>query len=263
MPRASLSVLGSSSGIVQADRACSGYLIDTEDSLTLLDCGSGIIRSLVKFGCDINKLDRIAISHTHPDHVGELPHLIQYLHLAGRTIPVDLFLPEEFVGPFRDILSSMYAIPERFAFDLCIHGYHKGVVVDQPLRIEAIPNGHLEKYAADIERLGLANRMQSYSLKISVGGVSVFYSSDIASFGEIWESLQSCHVALVETTHVDVPDVVVFARDHRSIRIVLTHLGDKEEVSRIRATIFAVPNVQIAEDGMRVDLTPSLPSSDR
>jgi ribonuclease BN (tRNA processing enzyme) len=254
---ASITVLGSSSGMPGGSRTCSGYVIEVENRLTLLDCGSGVARALLKFGFDLEALDHVVISHTHPDHVCDLPLLIQYLHLCKKTTPVDLYLPEEFQTVFGQMIRAMYVIPERYAFELRVRGYRSGTLCEYPIRIEAIPNRHLRSYGGDIQRLGLPNQMQSCSLRAEVDGVRVLYSGDISGFDDILRELDTCDVLLLETSHVDLAGVLAFAAGHPKLRVVLTHRTENDAVDELSEQIRKFPNLTIAEDGMTIDLIPA------
>ena len=261
MAPASLTILGSGSGMPGGGRACSGYLIECQDALTLLDCGSGVAASFQRCGYDLHKLDRIVITHTHPDHVSDLPLLIQHMHLAGKTTPLDLYLPTEFVAVFGYMIRAMYIIPERYEFALNIHGYEAGVLAENPLRIEAIANDHLKRYESDLRRYELQNQMQSFSLRVAVEDAIVFYSGDVASFDELREHLGVCNICILETSHVGIAEIREFAIKHPETRIVLSHLSG-ENAADILATEFGeLPNVQVAGDGKRIALTPSLPDT--
>lgn len=254
MARASLVVLGSSSGMPGKGPACSGYLVEFDGSLTLLDCGSGVATSFLRQGFDLHRLDRIIISHTHPDHVADLPLMIQHQHLSRRTAPLDIFLPAEFETVFHQMIRAMYVIPERYAFELRVRGYEPGVLCEQPLAIEAIGNSHLKSYESDVRRLGLPNRMQSFSLRVTIGQTTLFYSGDVASFGELKPHVDGCDLLLLETSHVEIAEVKEYAAGHPGTQIVLTHLAGESEADQLDRQFGELRNVQIAEDGTRVEL---------
>lgn len=237
-----------------AERACSGYLIEHEGRLTLLDCGSGVARSFLNLGYDLLSLHRVVISHTHPDHVSDLPLLVQHLHLARRTSPVDIFLPEEFAGVFGSMLRAMYVIPERFAFEVHTHGYREGMIDRRLPTIEAIANLHLAKYTDDVLRFGLKNRMQSFSFRVAFDDLRLFYSGDVASFEEIRRHVANCTLVLVENSHVDLAEVAEFAESHPDMTVVLTHFAEGGAESLKSGELGRIPNVVLARDGMKIDL---------
>ena len=53
------------------DGACSGYLIEEDDTCLLLDCGNGVFSKLRRFR-DYVDVDAVVISHLHADHILDL-----------------------------------------------------------------------------------------------------------------------------------------------------------------------------------------------
>lgn len=72
-----LLVLGSGTCAVTFKQNAAGYLIKAGKTKILLDCGSGIIRQIVKAGEDYKDIDIVVLSHFHPDHASDLVFLIQ------------------------------------------------------------------------------------------------------------------------------------------------------------------------------------------
>ena len=251
---ATLTILGSGSGMPQSERNCSGYLIEVDGQLTLLDCGSGVARAMQASGFSLTELDRVVISHTHPDHVVDLPLLIQHCHLSKKTTPLDIFVPEEFVAPLNQIIRAMYVIPERFKFEVRIQGYSEGTIIEHPMQIKAIANSHFKSYPTDIQRLGLPNKLQAHSLKVGLGGSSVFYSGDVGSFDDVAEVMGDSDLVILETSHVDLVRVGEYIGAHSSVQFILTHITPGESIQPLNDLVRLFTNVQIAGDGMRIVL---------
>jgi len=253
---ASFTILGSSSGMPHPHRACSGYVLQVGESLNLIDCGGGVASSFLRCGFDPLKLDRIFISHTHSDHVAELTLFIQMLHVleAGRRLAV--YVPDEFVDRFEDYLEAVYLFGPRLRLDLEIHGYGDGLVIDEGFRLIAIANSHIAKLAPYLRENNLRNKMQCYSFKIEVNDRSLLYSADIGSFDDIRGCLDGLDYALVETTHVDVGEIIEHARTSTVKQYILTHLGNDDEAAGIdkRVRAAGITNMLLAADGMRLDL---------
>ncbi|MDH3889593.1 MAG: MBL fold metallo-hydrolase [candidate division Zixibacteria bacterium] len=256
MTTTTFTILGSSSGMPQADRACTGYLLDVDNDLTLIDCGGGATSSFLRCGFDPLNVNRVFISHTHPDHCCELPQFIQMIYLSGRKEPLDIYLPDEFVKPFTDYLPAVYIIREKLPFELNLHGYSDGFVFEGSFRLQAIGNKHLHGYAEFIEKLQLPNRMQCHSFKIDLPGTTLFYSADIGSFDDIKPHLDGVDIAVLELTHVDLDQFFDFAQTSNVGRFVISHLGDAEATANLQqlSDKAGLDNLVLAHDGFQVAL---------
>lgn len=257
MPRNSFTILGSSAGLPQADRATSGYLLTVNRRHTLIDCGGGICSSYRRRGFDPRDVDRIIITHTHADHCCELPLFLQMMHLLEREEPVDIYLPEEFVEPFRTIQAAMYIPPEKLNFEPRLHGYGDRFTLDgDGFTLVAHQNNHLAHNADLFDRLGWPNRCQSHSIVINVGGKRLLYSGDIKGLDDILPYIDGCEYVITETTHVDMDPFLTFAQKADVGRFVITHLDDDDNVQQINAAFrkAGLDNFVCAVDGMELPL---------
>ncbi len=67
-----LHVLGRYAGFPAAGGgASSGYLIETDETKIMIDCGSGALSNAMKI-CAIDEIDAIVLSHVHADHILDL-----------------------------------------------------------------------------------------------------------------------------------------------------------------------------------------------
>ncbi len=251
-----LIILGSSSGLPQADRACSGYVLKTRESLSLIDCGGGVTSSFLRRGLNPLDVDRIFISHTHPDHVIELPLFLQLLHLKKRTRIVTLYLPADFIEPLRQYLPSVYIIEDKLPFELDWVGYEPGFVYNGDFTLTAVGNKHLDAYRELIEINRLPNRMQCCSFEMAAAGRQIFYSADIADYDDIRPHLDGKDIVILESTHVDLGEFIAHAQTIKVGRYVITHLGTDEEVKEINRKISkaGLDNVTTAVDGLEIAL---------
>lgn len=250
-----LTILGSGSGLPQAGRATSGYALEIDGRLTLIDCGGGVTQSFLRCGLNPLDVDTVFISHAHSDHCCELTLLLQVVYLHKRRRPLRLYLPEEFVDPFNRYLRAVYLAPEKLGFELAITGYGDGFVYTSGYTLTAYGNRHLQKTGAFIEELGLPNKMQCHSFLIETPGGSLLYSSDVEGFDDIRHLLPRGDVSLVESTHLDVADLLRFAENNPDKRVVLTHIGPPPESTELQSAVEkrALDNVVLAEDGKVID----------
>ena len=67
-----LIVIGSGTGVPSLNRGSPALAVKAAGRLILLDLGGGALRALLGCGLSISEIDIIALSHRHPDHVGDL-----------------------------------------------------------------------------------------------------------------------------------------------------------------------------------------------
>jgi len=82
-----VTVLGKSPSYTDADGACSGYLVEEDGTVVLLDCGNGVFGKLRRF-VDYVAVDHVVISHLHADHFLDLVPFAYGLIYAPRQQPV-------------------------------------------------------------------------------------------------------------------------------------------------------------------------------
>jgi len=82
-----ITVLGKSPAWQDADGACSGYLVEADGTVALLDCGNGVfakLRGRMRYA----EVDAVVISHLHADHFLDLvPFSYALTYGAGRRAP--------------------------------------------------------------------------------------------------------------------------------------------------------------------------------
>jgi len=84
-------------------------LISTLECDLLVDVGDGILRDLLELDYDFERLQAIAITHGHFDHIGGLWTLLGFLMMIGRTSNLLLITPrschevENMVKGFMDV----------------------------------------------------------------------------------------------------------------------------------------------------------------
>ncbi len=250
-------VLGTSSGLPSADKATSGYLLKTGESLSLFDCGGGVTQSFLRRGFNPLDIDRIFISHTHSDHVCELSLFLQLIYLNKREKPLDLYLPEEFIIPFQNYLNAVYLFQEKMPFQLNINPVDESFRFEnENVKIQAIFNDHLQGYKALLDGSNLPNKMQCFSYLIKTEHKSLLYTADLATLKPIEPFFQDLDYLLIETTHIKV-DQLATAIDGKNVKqVIATHLGTKDEVRQfmISASENGIENLIVAIDGMEIQL---------
>lgn len=106
-------MLGKSPSWQDAGGACSGYLIRTERSTVLLDCGNGVFAKL-REQVDYVDVDAIIVSHLHADHFLDLVPYAYALTYSPRQQPVPVHGHEGTEWPARPRLIVPPGAAEMF-----------------------------------------------------------------------------------------------------------------------------------------------------
>jgi len=250
-------ILGSGAGQPSPSRNKSGHILEYDNRLILFDCGSGVTSSFLQSGFDEKLLDAIIISHTHPDHISDLPMFIQMLYLYGKEGAVELFLPSEAIKPMQAYLDACYLFREKFKFNLIVSPIEKTIkLLDNRITVNAVLNEHLLSGAKHIVDYHYPNKMLSYSFMISTdSGKRILYSADLASLADVKDYLKNLDLLVIETTHIDISELNLMLKSEIIKKTLLAHIADEDE-EKIRRFVESTgtPDIIMAEDNLGVDI---------
>jgi len=88
---ARLIVLGSAAAVSDEQHDNTHLLLEGENSLVLIDCGSNPMTKLKRFGVQEESLTDMILTHFHPDHVYGVPILLMHMWLLGRRKPLRIY----------------------------------------------------------------------------------------------------------------------------------------------------------------------------
>lgn len=89
-----LTVLGNNGPYPSVGGACSGYLLTSEKTRLLIECGSGVLARLRGI-CSPDRLDAVLLSHLHYDHMSDLLPMQYALQFCPPRDKLPIFAPEE------------------------------------------------------------------------------------------------------------------------------------------------------------------------
>jgi len=245
-----ITFIGTSSGLSALDRSHASLLFTIDRENILLDCGEGTTRSLLKQKIDPGGIDRIIISHTHPDHCSGLPILTQYMHLKKRSNPLSIMLPDGVGDIFQKYFDQLFLLNGKISFPYEISEYGAGNVLRyQNLSVSAIPNQHLKGYEPFVKKHRLS--LSSFSLVIEHSGKKVYYSADLLDENDLHPPAAS-DLMIVESTHIPLPHIIAKAQTQKNPRVILTHIGP--EIANTTPIFQDGITVEYAFDGMIVQM---------
>src|SRR3989442_15979438 len=160
-----LTVLGKWSPYPPAGGACPGYLVEADGVRILLDCGSGVVSSLHRFGTAFD-LTAIVISPLHPDHFTDIYSLrneLAYGRLPDPPAPpMLLFAPAGAAGYLAACLPKPESRQE-FAAGFSFRPLEDGVGAVGQVRVRFVMTSH---------------PMPCHAVEVRAGGRRLVYSAD-------------------------------------------------------------------------------------
>jgi ribonuclease BN (tRNA processing enzyme) len=253
-------IYGSSAGFPTKERTPTCLGLWRKRDLYLLDCGEGTAVHFARHEISPEALRAVFVSHTHADHIGGLPMLLQWLQLNQRKGPLTLCLPAEAISAFRDYLDLLYLYPDLLGFDLEYRPVAPGKVYDRDgLLVEAHSNRHLAHHGERLRREGKGRSGQSFSFFLTLAEKGLLFSGDILQPSEIVELANRADLAIVELAHFSPEELGEALATTSLSRLVVTHLihtlerGEAKLPARIRKAGFK-GEVKVARDGEEVEL---------
>ncbi len=233
-----LTVLGKSPSWQDAGGACSGYLIEEDDTVVLVDCGNGVFAKL-RERVDYVDVDAVVISHLHADHFLDLVPYSYALTYAPRQqpVPVDrwpgtdcpacpvLHVPPGARDLFRRVVGSWgnEDLIEN-AFELREYEASSEIEIG-PIRIRFQPVPHFTETFA-------------MSISSTNGSGRIVYGADSSPTEALEEFARDADLMLVEATlprpertgmrgHLTPGEAGEHARGAGAKRLLLMHISDE------------------------------------
>lgn len=91
-------------------------LVSTKECNVLVDVGDGTLRDLLRLGYNFERLEAIAITHGHFDHVGGLWTLLGFMRMIGRTKELLIIAPSNCIEVERLVKSFTTIYGETMPF---------------------------------------------------------------------------------------------------------------------------------------------------
>lgn len=226
---ASISFLGTGSGIPSADRFFTSMLLLVEGKHLLIDAGEPCVHLLRDRGDLIRTIDAVLITHGHVDHIGGLPALLQGAMLLGRSKPLTIHLPSEMIDPVRAWVRALYLTEEGLGFLLDWQSWNDGELVDlgDGIAVTPIANHHLTSCYRSLPGADSTRPCNAYSLVIVSGEFRAVFSGDLSAADDLIPLLRHPVSVLVsELSHFTAEDLAVVLGGTEIHALCLVHLAD-------------------------------------
>ena len=257
-----LTVLGKSPSWQDAGGACSGYLVEEDDTSMLLDCGNGVFSKLRQYR-DYVDVDAVVISHLHADHFLDLIPYAYALSYAPRQQPVPVAGWPGTDTPARPLL---YAPPgARKAFRRVTGTWGPEELIENAFELEEYdPADVVEAGGISIRFQPVPHFMETFAMCLQAGNGSgrLVYGADSSPTDDLAGFAQGCDVLIMEATlprpertgmrgHLTPREAGEHGRAAGARRLVLTHISDELDAEWARqeaAEAFGGP-VELAREG--------------
>lgn len=216
--------IGTSDAFGAGGRRQSAYLVRSESSSLLLDCGATTATGLATLGIDRSEIDAIAVSHYHGDHFGGIPSLLlAAVYGDARSRPLDVAGP---VGVEERVRNAAWALGHpiegrELGFELRFHEFRAGERL-------ALAGFELEAFATHH-----APESCPHGLLCRADGRTVAFSGDTGWFDALPEHVRGADLFICECTqerrgypyHLSLEELEPHRAEFDCARMVLTHLG--------------------------------------
>jgi ribonuclease BN (tRNA processing enzyme) len=220
-----LVVLGSGTSVPHAQRAASGFWLQTETGSLLLDCSADTAHRMAQEGLDWPSLDAIWISHLHLDHCGGLASFLfgtkHAPQTARRQKPLTIF-------GCQGIKKVMGAIDDANDYGLFKQPF--------PVELRETGSGSEFEILPGLRASVYSTKHTPESLAIRLtgrGGGSLVYSSDTGYDEELAAFARDVDLFILECSfwrdnptvrHLELAEAIRLAQIARPRLLLLTHL---------------------------------------
>ena len=262
-----LTVLGKSPSWQDAGGACSGYLVEEDDAVLLVDCGNGVFAKL-RERVDYVDVDAVVISHLHADHFLDLVPYSYALTYAPRQQPVPV---GGYPGTDDPARPALHAPPgAREVFRRVAGSWGNDDLIEKAF--------DLKEYEAssklNVGPIGITFRpvphfMETYAmcLRSDNGGARIVYGADTSPTDSLSDFAKGADLIVLEATlprpertgvrgHLTPGEAGEHGRAAGAKRLLITHISDELDADwalEEAAATFQGP-VEIAREGAVYDV---------
>lgn len=240
-----LVTIGTGSGSALRGRGGPCHLIETDDTILLLDCGEGAAGTLRSLGF-LLKVEYIIITHLHPDHISGIVTFIQNSRLDNRSKPLRVFLPGAGIHPLREFLRCVYLY--RDIKDVTTPEIHlEPLTTGEILKVDHtnIKAWKSDHFTGDIK--GGGAEREAFGVTVESGTHRLIYTSDVGSLNCFENELQPGCTLLSEAMHVECSDVIAAAQSRKAVKVIFTHV-DPDREKEIQLTCSENDKALLAHD---------------
>ena len=244
-----LTLHGTGGGAPNPDRLASAATLTFSDgSLLQLDAGEGCSRAMKRDGVDLDRIDRVMISHMHADHWCGLPGLVTAWAISKRETPVDVYLPRGKSEFFETVLRSSLSFSAKRPYTLRFHDLAPQSLPDG-WSLSFFPTTHLDSVAEFATAAG--EHTEAYGYLLRREDRRIVLSADLGAKEDLEDVIDGAEILICESTHVEPEEILALARERKVGRVLFTHLPASETIFPAK---FDGIEWKVADEGERVEI---------
>jgi ribonuclease BN (tRNA processing enzyme) len=202
-----------------AKRFHASLLLRQGNSKFLFDAGEPCAQRLREIGVRCSEISHVFLSHAHADHVSGLPLLIQCCEGEKRKLPLTIVTPQSLISPFMVWLDAIGLGTKKLGFQLHFQKLERTSRFEVgDWKVKPFPTSH----AAPVKE-------ESFGFVAEINGTRIVYSGDLGSVSDLEPVIRSADLVellLVETSHIELEDLVTFLQERKINCLALLHLSE-------------------------------------
>lgn len=214
-----VTILGAGTAIPRPGYSPAGLYARVGREHVVLDAGAGTLQRLARLGVSFRNVDRLFLSHFHPDHCLDLVSFLFAMRLPppARTKPFTVYGPHGLTRLYRRLCTAFSRWIEPRSYRLRLVELHPGVV-------------RLPGYTVRAESMYHSTEALGY--RIEAGGKAVAYSGDTEPCEDLVRLGQGADLLILECSmrderrvegHLTPSECGQIAAEAGCRRLVLTH----------------------------------------
>jgi ribonuclease BN (tRNA processing enzyme) len=245
-------LLGTGTAIPVKQHSPAGLAVAAGGQHLLFDIGPGTLGRLEQAGIGYDQLDRLLLTHFHPDHTLDLATLLLVFNFAPGAARTRPFTLTSCAG-IEDFLQHMYRLyPDLvpIGYDLRLHPVRREEFTLGQLKVRSAPTGHTP---------------ESVAYRLDLNGRSLVYSGDATPHGELAELAAGADLLISECSfpagweteeHLNADSLGLLASQAGVKSLLVTHCYPPAMAVDLVGQIHAhySGEVQLAVDGLRLSL---------
>lgn len=227
-------LLGTGAALSDETREHTYLVVKGKQEAILIDCAGSPVQRLLKSGVALDQIDRVILTHHHPDHIYGVSVFLLDLWLAGRAKPLHIYGLAETLRATRAMMRAFEWEHFRGFFPIEFRRIPKrqrdALIVTPEFSISTTPTKHLLPT--------IAVRVQARATQRAVT-----YSSDTETCDAVAQLARGSDILFHEATtldrskdgHTSAQQAGAQAKRADAKKLVLVHLPPKCDVKKWRA----------------------------